>query len=167
MAYALRESLRLIHEEGLETRGTRHQQNRQAVLSGLKILGVKPHPLAPNQLTTLLCVQLPLFVNDLNLQKSLLHKFHIEVGRGLGPLTRKVWRIGLMGKSSREEDFLLLLSALEQLLTGDYGQMPKGQSMKAANRRMESARHIRLKRFTSQHMKPANAKLITFETISA
>ncbi|GJL63734.1 MAG: alanine--glyoxylate aminotransferase [Nitrospirales bacterium] len=132
MAYALRESLRLIQEEGLEARIARHQRNSHALLAGLNTLGFELFPLASFTLTTLLCVRLPPFLDDLHARKVLLKEFHIEVGGGLGPLARKVWRIGLMGESSREEYILTLLSALEQILTRDYGQTPTGISMKAA-----------------------------------
>ena len=46
----------------------------------------------------------------------LLTKHGIEVGGGLGALAGKVWRIGLMGYNSREENVDLLLNLLEQEL---------------------------------------------------
>ena len=132
MAYALRESLRLIQKEGLEARIQRHQRNSQALLAGLRILGFELLPTAPYQLTTLLCVKLPSFVEDLKLRKALLQEFNIEIGGGLGPLAGKVWRIGLMGESSRLEHILSLLSALEQLLPRNNGYPSFGESLKAA-----------------------------------
>ena len=132
MAYALRESLRLIQEEGLESRIARHQRNSQALIAGLRALGFELLPTVPHQLTTLLCVKLPLFIDDLKVRKALLQDFHIEIGGGLGPLAGKVWRIGLMGESSREEHVLTLLSALEQLLVRDSGPCMMGTSINAA-----------------------------------
>ncbi len=132
MSYALRESLRLIQEEGLESRIARHHRNSQALIAGLKTLGFELLPSPPYQLTTLLCVKLPSFIDDLKLRKALLQEFHIEIGGGLGPLAEKVWRIGLMGESSRKEYVLTLLSALEQLLTRDTDHSFTEQSMKAA-----------------------------------
>jgi aspartate aminotransferase-like enzyme len=49
----------------------------------------------------------------------LLDEFNIEIAGGFGPLKGKVWRIGLMGFSSRRENIVLLLSALESILRGD------------------------------------------------
>ncbi|WP_454064859.1 hypothetical protein [Candidatus Nitrospira salsa] len=88
--------------------------------------------MASFKLTTLLCVRLPPFLDDLHVRKALLKEFHIEVGEEFCPLAGKVWRIGLIGESSREEYILMLLSALEQILTRDYGQTATGASMKAA-----------------------------------
>ena len=40
----------------------------------------------------------------------------IEVGAGLGPLAGKVWRVGLMGESSKTENVEKLLGAMEPML---------------------------------------------------
>jgi len=59
MSYALREALRLIHEEGLDARFVRHQQNSQALRAGLEALGFALVPPADQSLPTLTCVSLP------------------------------------------------------------------------------------------------------------
>ena len=66
------------------------------------------------------------------IRKKLLNEFEIEIGGGLGPLKGKVWRIGLMGESSRSEYVLTLLSALEQLLPQAGEKITPGESLKAA-----------------------------------
>ncbi len=43
-------------------------------------------------------------------------EFNIEIAGGFGPLAGKVWRIGLMGFSSRLENVTLLLAALRKIL---------------------------------------------------
>ena len=40
----------------------------------------------------------------------------IEIGKGFGPFDGNVWRIGLMGESSKAEYLLALLSSLEGIL---------------------------------------------------
>ena len=40
----------------------------------------------------------------------------MEIGAGLGNLTGKIWRIGLMGYTSRKENIELCLSALKKTL---------------------------------------------------
>jgi alanine-glyoxylate transaminase/serine-glyoxylate transaminase/serine-pyruvate transaminase len=45
-----------------------------------------------------------------------MQEFNIEIAGGLGELKGKVWRIGLMGHSSRTENVKLLLAALEEIL---------------------------------------------------
>jgi alanine-glyoxylate transaminase/serine-glyoxylate transaminase/serine-pyruvate transaminase len=58
----------------------------------------------------------PAGVDDLALRKRLLTEYNIEIGGGLGELKGKIWRIGLMGFSSRPEYVLMLLAALKKLL---------------------------------------------------
>ena len=48
----------------------------------------------------------------------LLQEFGLEIGAGLGALAGKVWRIGLMGHSSRPANVALCLSALETVIKG-------------------------------------------------
>lgn len=132
MAYALREALRLIYEEGLEARFARHQQHSQALRAGLEALGFALVP-APNQsLPTLTCVSLPEWLKDKPARSTLLHDFNIEVGGGLGPLAGKVWRIGLMGESSTFDSVMTLLSALEQMRSQSNSSRPRGSAVAAA-----------------------------------
>jgi len=46
----------------------------------------------------------------------LLDRYNIEIAAGFGALNMKVWRIGLMGYSSRQENITLLLAVLEKLI---------------------------------------------------
>jgi alanine-glyoxylate transaminase / serine-glyoxylate transaminase / serine-pyruvate transaminase len=62
-----------------------------------------------------------------------LGRFGIEIGAGLGAFKGKVWRIGLMGHGSRPNNVLLVLSALEQLLTEQGYSFKAGASIAAAN----------------------------------
>ena len=64
---------------------------------------------------------------------ALLEHHGIEVGGGLGVLAGKIWRIGLMGHTSRARNVLLFLSALEQLLGEQPHEFSHGASIAAAN----------------------------------
>jgi alanine-glyoxylate transaminase/serine-glyoxylate transaminase/serine-pyruvate transaminase len=64
---------------------------------------------------------------------SLLNRFGIEIGAGLGAYKGKVWRIGLMGYGSRPANVLLFLAALEQLLAEQGYRFNRGASIAAAN----------------------------------
>jgi alanine-glyoxylate transaminase/serine-glyoxylate transaminase/serine-pyruvate transaminase len=44
-----------------------------------------------------------------------MNKYNVEIAGGFGPLVGKIWRIGLMGYSSRRENVLLLLAALREI----------------------------------------------------
>ncbi|HKD36413.1 MAG TPA: alanine--glyoxylate aminotransferase family protein, partial [Pirellulales bacterium] len=61
------------------------------------------------------------------------NRFGIEIGAGLGEFKGKVWRIGLMGHSSRMPNVLVLLAALEELLAEQGHTFTAGASIAAAN----------------------------------
>jgi alanine-glyoxylate transaminase / serine-glyoxylate transaminase / serine-pyruvate transaminase len=115
MIYALRESLRLIEEEGLPARFVRHELNGRALIAGLMALGLSPLPSPDRRLPTLVCLTIPAHIDEAAVRAELLRRFGIEIGGGLGPLKGKVWRIGLMGESSTEANVLTLLNALEEI----------------------------------------------------
>jgi len=116
MNYALRESLRLVYEEGLEARYQRHRQNSQMLWDGLEDLGLKLIVPIERRLPSLTTVAIPDGVNDMEVRKRLLDEYNIEIAGGFGPFKGTAWRIGLMGYSSRKENIVLLLSALQRLL---------------------------------------------------
>jgi alanine-glyoxylate transaminase/serine-glyoxylate transaminase/serine-pyruvate transaminase len=127
MVYALREALRIVHEEGLEARWARHARNHAALKVGLAATGINFTAKEGHQLPTLNAVSIPSGVDDLAIRKRLLAEFGIEIGGGLGDFKGKVWRIGLMGYGSRPNNVLLFLAALEQCLM-------KGGERKAESR---------------------------------
>lgn len=133
MIYALREALRLIHEEGLEARFQRHHRHHRALVAGLEALGLKMHVAPEHRLWTLNTVCIPAGVDDAAVRRRLLHQFNIEIGGGLGDLQGKVWRIGLMGESSTGNHVLLFLAALERCLAAEGYTVPAGQGVAAAN----------------------------------
>ncbi len=61
-------------------------------------------------------MRIPQGVDDLTIRKRLLNEYNIEIGGGLGDLKGKIWRIGLMGFSSRPEYIVMLLGALKRLI---------------------------------------------------
>jgi len=115
MNYALREALRLVLEESLPARFRRHQRNHEALLAGLAVLGLEPVPPEGQRLPMLNAVRIPAGVDDKLVRGELLHEYGIEIGGGLGALAGKVWRIGLMGESSKSYHVLRLLGALEEI----------------------------------------------------
>lgn len=114
--FALYEGLRIVAEEGLENRWTRHRQNAQLLWDGLEALDLTMHVPLEYRLPTLTTVRIPDGIDDGQVRSRLLTDYNIEIGGGLGELKGKVWRIGLMGYSSRPENVTLLLAALERLL---------------------------------------------------
>ena len=133
MNYALREALRLVAEEGLEACYARHRLNHQALAAGLRALGLSLHAQEGHRLPMLNTVRVPEGVDAALVQKRLLSEYNIEILGGLGPLKGKIWRVGLMGHSSRKENVLLFLMALEEILL-DLGALdaPRGAVSAAA-----------------------------------
>ena len=114
--YALYEALRIVAEEGLEARWRRHQENARMLWEGVEAIGLELHVPAEYRLPSLTTIRVPAGVDEAGTRQQLLQRFNIEIGGGLGELKGKVWRVGLMGFSSREENVVLFLAALKKLL---------------------------------------------------
>ena len=119
---ALDEALLLVHEEGLEARWDRHRLNHEALWAGLASMGLCPAAREGYRLWMLNSVLVPEGVDEAGLRRALLEDHGIEIGQGLGPLAGRVWRIGLMGESSRAANVLRLLDALAGLLDKDAAE---------------------------------------------
>jgi alanine-glyoxylate transaminase/serine-glyoxylate transaminase/serine-pyruvate transaminase len=132
MLYGLREALRLVQEEGLTARFTRHRLNSRALLAGLEALGLYPLPPEGHRLPMLTCVMLPAGIDDKPVRTRLLKDHGIEIGGGLGPLQGKVWRIGLMGESCQQAHVLTFLNALEEIFAVNGWSTSPGCAVQAA-----------------------------------
>lgn len=132
MVFALYESLRLIAEEGLEARFARHRLNGEALLAGVRAMGLAPFVREGYRVPMLLSVRIPDGVSDLEVRKDLLGRANIEIGGGLGPTKGKIWRIGLLGHSSRRENVVLVLAALEAALGRQGFRVQPGVGLAAA-----------------------------------
>jgi alanine-glyoxylate transaminase/serine-glyoxylate transaminase/serine-pyruvate transaminase len=137
MTYALHQALRLVLEEGLEACWARHRRNHQALRAGLAALGISYATQAGHELPQLNAVKIPAGVDDVAVRKALLERFNIEIGAGLGAFKGKVWRIGLMGYSSRPENVFKVLDALEQLLAEQRHPVERGSAVAAARAALE------------------------------
>ena len=130
MTYALREALQIVLEEGLNARIQRHTRHHRMLRAGLEALGLEYIP--QHSLTTLNAVRVPEGVDDANVRKGLLKDYNIEIGAGLGPFKGQAWRIGLMGASSTQANVVLVLGALERLLTEQGFALDRGAALAAA-----------------------------------
>ena len=119
MVYAMRESLRMIHEEGLEARWARHRANATLLWHGLEEMGLRLLVPAEHRAPTLTTVVVPDGVNDGAVRKRLLQEYNIEIAGGLGPLKGRIFRVGLMGAGSTPRNVLTFLAALQAALTAE------------------------------------------------
>jgi len=133
MIYALREALRIIAEEGLEPRFDRHQLNHKALVAGIEAMGLSMLVSESERLPMLNAICIPDNADDLKVRRSLLNNFVIEIGGGLGDLAGKIWRVGLMGQSSRKKNVFLFLSALESALKAQGVKTTPGAALEAAS----------------------------------
>ena len=116
MNYALNESLKIVCEEGLDTRYRRHSLHSQALADGLSALGIERIAQEGFRAPMLTSVSVPDDVDEAKVRNQLLHTYNIEIGAGLGTLKGKAWRIGLMGETCRRENVIGLLTALGEIL---------------------------------------------------
>jgi alanine-glyoxylate transaminase/serine-glyoxylate transaminase/serine-pyruvate transaminase len=114
--YGLHESLVMISEEGLENSWARHTKNHEELKAGLEAMGINFLVDKANRLPQLNSVFIPEGVDDAAVRATLLNDYNLEIGAGLGAYAGKVWRIGLMGFSSRKENITLCLAALKNTL---------------------------------------------------
>jgi alanine-glyoxylate transaminase/serine-glyoxylate transaminase/serine-pyruvate transaminase len=133
MNYALYEALRVVLEEGLEARWERHRRNAAGLHAGLEAMGLRLVAQQGHRLPQLTTVGVPDGIDEAKVRAEMLRKFNIEIAAGLGPLKGKVWRIGLMGESSRRENVMLVLAALEQILGAMGYEVPRGRALAAAD----------------------------------
>ena len=138
MIYALREALRMTMEEGMEDRILRHARNAAALRAGLEALGLVLFADPVYKLNPLTSVVAPDGVNEAQVRRKLLTEYGIEIGGGLGEIAGRVWRIGLMGESSRESSVMAFLSALERILDGEGYEIAQGAGVAAAQRALAS-----------------------------
>ncbi|MDH5570829.1 MAG: alanine--glyoxylate aminotransferase family protein [Gammaproteobacteria bacterium] len=131
--YSLHESLVMLQQEGLENSWQRHMKNHLALRAGLEAMGLNFVVNEADRLPQLNAVTIPDGVDDVAVRSQLLNEFNLEIGAGLGALAGKVWRIGLMGHSSRAENIILCLSALEAIL-GD--SVNTGVALAAAQKQL-------------------------------
>ena len=132
MTYALRESLRMMMEEGIDERLKRHARTSAALRAGVEALGLEVLADPQYRLNPLTAAFIPEGVDEAVVRRQLIKDYNIEIGGGLGDLQGKVWRIGLMGESARESNVFAFLSALERILPDQGYEVAYGSSLSAA-----------------------------------
>ncbi len=116
MLYALYQSLLLFVEEGATNVFQRHLECHKMLKEGLKELGLQMYVEEKYRLPMLNAVTIPEGLDEAEIRKKLRFEHKIEIGAGLGPLTGKIWRIGLMGYTAQPKNVEKLLKALKSIL---------------------------------------------------
>ncbi|RZU46706.1 alanine-glyoxylate aminotransferase [Fluviicoccus keumensis] len=132
--YALHEALRVLQQEGLENAWARHRSNHLALKAGLAELGIEFVVAEDARLPQVNSIHIPGGLDDKQVRGALLQQHGIEIGAGLGALAGKIWRIGLMGYSSRVENVIACLNAMESVLMAQGVKAEPGSAVAAAYR---------------------------------
>ncbi|MXP51350.1 pyridoxal-phosphate-dependent aminotransferase family protein [Pantoea sp. SoEX] len=114
--YGARECARIILQEGLDKSILRHQIHGEAMLQGIKGMGLEIFGNVNYKMNNILGVIIPRNINGNQVRKLMLEDFGIEIGTSFGPLEGKIWRIGTMGYNARKDCVMQTLSALEMVL---------------------------------------------------
>ncbi|WP_458119258.1 pyridoxal-phosphate-dependent aminotransferase family protein [Paenibacillus sp. Z6-24] len=132
MLYALREGLRILLEEGLESRFARHRENGAAIVAGVRGMGLQLFGNDQARLPVVTCIEIPAGIDGESVRSMLLEDFGIEIASSFGPLKGRIWRIGSMGYSSSRKNVLHVLGALEATLLRHGLKLPAGEGVQAA-----------------------------------
>lgn len=116
MLYGLYQSLVNILTEGLENVFDRHMEVHRQLADNLDSIGIEMFVDKDFRLPMLNAVKVPEGVDEAMVRKELLEEHKIEIGAGLGPLAGKIWRIGIMGHTARNENIDRLMKALRAVL---------------------------------------------------
>ena len=126
----LRESLRLIQQEGLTQVFRRHERLARATRAAVKALGLELFaPEAPSPALT--AVKVPEGIDGLKLQDLFFERFGITVAEGQDRAKGKIIRIAHLGYYDRL-DMVMVISALEMLLQEMGHRFELGKGVKAA-----------------------------------
>jgi alanine-glyoxylate transaminase/serine-glyoxylate transaminase/serine-pyruvate transaminase len=135
--YALREALRIVAEEGIETRWERHERVAGALVEGVKAMGLELNASTTAWLPSLNAVRLPDGVDDGAVIEYLLEEYDIEIASGLGDLSGDILRIGCMGYSAKREHVFGLVGALGDALTSQGVDADTAAGLDAVRRSFE------------------------------
>lgn len=130
--YALHEALVVLEEEGLENSWRRHARHHNALVAGLEAMGLPMLVASADRLPQLNAVGVPEGVDEAQIRAVLLRDYGLEIGAGLGSLSGKIWRIGLMGFACNQRNVLFCLSALEDALLAAGTSIQAGRAIHAA-----------------------------------
>ena len=116
MVFALHAGLGALLDEGLDNAFARHAECGALLHDGLQKLGLSLFAAEGSRLPELTTVWVPDGVDDATVRRTLLERYGIEIGGGVGEFAGRVWRIGCMGHTARVRNVTLLLGALGEIL---------------------------------------------------
>ncbi len=135
--YALREALRLVAEEGIETRWDRHERMAGALKAGVEAMGLEMNAAEEYWLPSLNAVRVPDGIDDGAVCGRLLEEYDLEVAGGLGDLAGDIFRIGCMGHSARPKNVIYTVTAVGDVLESMGAAVDPGAGVTATRNALE------------------------------
>ena len=115
LIYGLKESIAMLHEEGLDNVFCRHQRLAEATRRAVRAWGLELCALDPAEYSpTVTTIMIPEGFNEAQFRAVVLDKFNLSLGAGLGRLMGKAFRIGHLG------------SVNELMMAGTYAGVEMG-----------------------------------------
>ncbi len=127
----LRETLRLIREQGLEYLWQKYAVLAEATRRGVTALGLELFAKTPSNALT--AVKIPESLQGPGFTAHLLEKYRVTVAGGQGPLKGKIFRIAHLGYYDTL-DMMAMMSALEMTLADLGWEFEPGAGLKAVQR---------------------------------
>jgi len=95
MFFGLKEAIAMLDEEGLDNVFARHDRLAEATRRAVRTWGLEIQCADPKAYTpSLTAVRVPDGINADDVRKTILERFDIALGAGLGKVTGKIFRIG-------------------------------------------------------------------------
>jgi len=98
LLFGLRESLRMLEEEGLDNVFARHARHAEATRIAVRAWGLELNSIDPREhSSSLTAVLMPAGHDEAKLRAVILDRFDMSLGQGLGKAKGKLFRIGHLG----------------------------------------------------------------------
>jgi len=131
MLYGARECARILLAEGIDETIARHQLHGEAMLVGLRAMGLELFGDIKHKMSNVVGVYIPEGIDGESIRSQMLLDFGIEIGTSFGPLKGKIWRIGTMGYNARKSAVLTTLVSLEACLRAHGFKFSSGSAPEA------------------------------------
>lgn len=125
MIVALKNSLDIIHQEGLASIAARHDRMKRALRAGIVGMGLKPLVSDQHASPTITAILPPASISVDQIRRLMNERYQIRLADGQEELKNKIFRIGHMGYVF-ERDILMTLASLEVCLTTLGHRCPSG-----------------------------------------
>jgi (S)-ureidoglycine-glyoxylate aminotransferase len=132
MLFGAREALRIVLDEGLESRWARHAAASRALRAGIDAMGLRRFGNEQSQVPMITLVNVPDAIDEAGVREQLLVEHGIEIMAAFGPLRGRVWRIGTMGTNACLPSVMTVLSGLEAVLAARGFGLERGAGVDAA-----------------------------------